>query len=111
MNGILENIKIQEPSPIGSYSKEDVVFLLKDISNLVQEDNTATREKIIQSGGHYSEMLPIEYKPSKEYMHLFYSSLDESSRKLAISVGVVSNLIMKKRNKNLVLVSLARAGT
>ena len=45
MNGILENIKIQEPSPIGSYSKEDVVFLLKDISNLVQEDNTATRGK------------------------------------------------------------------
>lgn len=111
MNAIINNINIQEPSPIGSYSKEDVVFLLKDISNLVQEDTTATRERIIQSGGHYSEMLPIEYKPSKEYIDLFYSSLEESSKKLAMSVGVVSNLIMKKRNKNLVLLSLARAGT
>ena len=111
MNAIFKNIKIQKPSPIGSYLEEDVVFLLKDITNLVQEDTTVAREKIIQSGGHYSEMLPIEYKPSKEYINLFYSSLEESSKKIAKSVGVVSDLIMKKRNKNVVLVSLARAGT
>ena len=71
MNAIFKNIKIQKPSPIGSYLEEDVVFLLKDITNLVQEDTTVAREKIIQSGGHYSEMLPIEYKPSKEYINLF----------------------------------------
>jgi hypothetical protein len=111
MNAIFKNIKIQKPSPIGTYLEEDVVFLLKDITNLVQEDTTVAREKIIQSGGHYSEMLPIEYKPSKEYINLFYSSLEESSKKIAKSVGVVSDLIMKKRNKNVVLVSLARAGT
>ncbi len=47
-------------------------FLLKDISDLMKESSTETREQAIQAGTHYSEMLPMEYKPSKAYMDLFF---------------------------------------
>lgn len=96
---------------IGSYSAEDAIFLLKDISDVMKESPTEERERAIQSGTHYSEMLPIEYKPSKPYMDLFFTSLKQYKRKLAIAAGVVAEQIIRTRGKNLVLVSLARAGT
>jgi len=95
----------------GSYSKEDVIFLLKDISNLIVEQDNEFRENAIQSGIHYSEMLPIEYNPSKEYMDIFYSTLEGSKSKLAALVAILTDKIIALRGKNIVLVSLARAGT
>ena len=95
----------------GSYSKDDVVFLLKDISNLIVEQDNEFRENAIQSGIHYSEMLPIEYTPSKEYMDIFYSTLQQTKIKLATLVSILSEKIIAARGKNIVLVSLARAGT
>jgi len=95
----------------GSYSKEDVVFLLKDISHLIVEQDNEFRESAIQSGIHYSEMLPIEYTPSKGYMDIFYSTLQHSKIKLASLVSILSEKIIDARGKNIVLVSLARAGT
>ena len=47
-----------------SYSKDDVTILLKDITGMVKPQPTQEREKLIQSGRHYSEMLPIEYVPT-----------------------------------------------
>ncbi len=67
--------KFTEDIPIGdmgSYSKEDVLFLLKDLSSIVLEQGNEDREKAIQSGVHYSEMLPVEYKPSDVYMALYF---------------------------------------
>lgn len=95
----------------GSYSKEDVVFLLKDISNLIEEQGNLEREKAIQGGKHYSEMLPIEYQVSDKYLELYKSQLEKTKRKLALSVGVMCEKIIKKKGKRIVLVSLARAGT
>ena len=42
----------------GSYSSEDVVFLLKDLSDTSLERSLDEREEAIQGGVHYSEMLP-----------------------------------------------------
>ncbi|MGV8984146.1 cysteine protease StiP family protein [Clostridium sp.] len=95
----------------GSYERDDVIFLLKDISNLIVEQDNEFRENAIQSGTHYSEMLPIEYTPSKEYMDIFYSTLQASKTKLAYLVCILSEKIIEARGKNIVLVSLARAGT
>ena len=95
----------------GSYCTEDVIFLLKDISHLIVEQDNDFRENAIQSGIHYSEMLPIEYTPSKEYMDIFYSTLQQSKIKLASLVSILSEKIIAARGKNIVLVSLARAGT
>ncbi|OCA88750.1 cysteine protease StiP family protein [Pseudobacillus wudalianchiensis] len=95
----------------GSYSAEDVIFLLKDLSSVHLEKNTDERERAIQQGIHYSEMLPVEYQPTKEYLQLFYESLDTYKQKVATAVGVVSELIMEEKGRDIVLVSLARAGT
>ena len=42
-----------------SYSEEDVILLLKDITGMVEPQPAKVREKLIQSGKHYSEMLPL----------------------------------------------------
>ena len=48
-----------------SYLKEDGMLLLKDITGLVKPQPTEEREKLIQAGKHYSDMLPIEYVPTE----------------------------------------------
>ncbi|MGN0691250.1 MAG: cysteine protease StiP domain-containing protein, partial [Oscillospiraceae bacterium] len=47
-----------------SYRPEDVTILLKDITGCIEPMSTEQRERKIQSGTHYCEMLPIEYQPS-----------------------------------------------
>lgn len=96
----------------GSYSKDDVEWLLKDLSDAELEKPTEDREEAIQSGGaHYAESLPVEYQPTAEYQQLFLDSLEESKSELALSIGVVSEQVYRQRNAHPVLVSLARAGT
>ena len=53
-----------------SYREEDVILLLKDITGLVEPQPTKDRERQIQAGRHYSEMLPIEYVPTDRYMEI-----------------------------------------
>ena len=73
-----------------SYSKDDVIFLLKDISNCIIEQSNLEREKAIQSGKHYSEMLPIEYQVSDVYLNLYKSQLKELKEKCS-NVRVVGS--------------------
>lgn len=103
--------RIDEPQPMGSYPPGDVTFLLKDISNIKLEVALDARERAIQSGTHYSEMLPQEHLPSSDYLNLYQETLELSAEKVALSVGVVAELIRTKKGANTVLVSLARAGT
>lgn len=103
--------RIPDPLPIGSYKSKDVIFLLKNLNGLLVETDLYTREKNVQSGGHYSEMLPIEYEPTKEYLDLFHRTLQESASKVAEGVGIVAESILKRNGPKMVLVSLARAGT
>ncbi|MEG0258515.1 MAG: cysteine protease StiP family protein [Lysinibacillus sp.] len=100
------------PDQMGSYAQEDVVFLLRNISHMTLEMDNSKREQLIQSGTHYSEMLPIEHSPSKAYMDVFYNTLEAYAERIALAVGVVAQQIMERNGlENLVLVSLARAGT
>lgn len=98
---------------MGSYDKQDVTFLLRDISHISVEQSTEERERKIQSGMvHYSEMLPEEFHPSEQYMNLYNEMLEKYAKKIAASVAIVSEKIVKERGfDNFVLVSLARAGT
>jgi hypothetical protein len=96
----------------GSYSADDVEWLLTDLGDTVLEAPAAEREQAIQSGqAHYAESLPIEYLPSPEYEELYRDALARSSRRLAVAVGVVTDLVLAERGNAPVLVSLARAGT
>lgn len=94
-----------------SYSEDDVKLLLKDITGLVEPQPAKERERLIQSGKHYCEMLPLEYVPSKEYMQAYKEALKNYAKPVAFATGRLADKIIEKRGKNIVLVSLARAGT
>ena len=94
-----------------SYKESDVIFLLKDITGMVNPQPTEEREKLIQAGKHYCEMLPIEYVPSEKYMEIYKEALERYSLQTAQAVGRLSDIIIEKRGENIVLVSLARSGT
>ncbi len=94
-----------------TYKEDDVKILLKDITGQVVPMATKEREALIQSGVHYSEMLPLEYKPSEKYMSAYENALKNYSRITAGAVAAVSEKIYKKKGSDAVLVSLARAGT
>lgn len=94
-----------------SYLEDDVVLLLKDITGLVKPQSTEEREKLIQSGKHYCEMLPIEYVPSQRYLEVYRAALRDYAKPVAAAIGVLAGKVMQARGKSVVLVSLARAGT
>lgn len=93
-----------------SYKSGDVTMLLKDITGLVNPQPTEERERLIQSGRHYSEMLPVEYVPTQRYMEVYQEALRNFAKPTAFAVGRVSDRIIQARGKEVVLVSLARAG-
>lgn len=93
-----------------SYRDEDVTLLLKDITGLVQPQSTQERERLIQAGRHYCEMLPIEYTPSEEYHKAYVEALELYAKPTAYAVSLLADKIILERGKNVVLVSLARAG-
>jgi len=102
---------IAHPQPIGSYSPGDVIFLLKEIGGLVPEFDNQMREEAIQSGTHYSEMLPVEYQPKPEYIALFHQMLCTTGAKIALAAAIVAEQIFQLKGRSVILVSLARAGT
>lgn len=95
-----------------SYSKDDVIVLLKDLSTVMSEMSTDERERAIQSGVHYSEMLPEEKAPSEEYEHLYELALSKKKSEIALGIARVAEIMWNKRelNKAPIIVSLARAG-
>lgn len=93
-----------------SYRSEDVIILLKDITGLVTPLSTEEREKNIQNGIHYSEMLPMEYEPSEKYLEIYQIALNEFARETSRAVCIVAEKIYKAKGKDVVLISLARAG-
>ena len=96
----------------GSYAAEDVSWLLQDLQGAALEAPAEEREHAIQTGAaNYAESLPIEYLPSPEYEALYREALERSGRRLAVAVGVVTDLALAARGNRPVSVSLARAGT
>jgi hypothetical protein len=94
-----------------SFLKDDVILLLKDITGLVNPLPTDEREKCIQNGTHYSEMLPLEYKPTADYIRIYEKALEVFGQTTADAVARVSDRIVASKGKDVVIVSLARAGT
>ncbi|WP_225725842.1 MULTISPECIES: phosphoribosyltransferase [unclassified Nocardia] len=107
----------QLPRPLhgpdfGSYAADEVSWLLTDLSQADLEADIAEREKRIQAGtAHYAESLPIEYQPDADYRELFEKVLAASAERLALAVAIVAELVVAERGSDIVLASLARAGT
>lgn len=94
-----------------TYRAEDVTILLKDITGQVEPQPTAERERLIQAGRHYSEMLPLEYKPSEKYLKAYFDALQRYAAVTAEAVAALGEKIYREKGEKAVLVSLARAGT
>lgn len=92
----------------GSYLSSDVEFLLKKIN--MPFTKTEEKETNIQlNKAHYSEMLSKEYEPSEDYLDVFHSSLNLNKKRFGQDVLLLAENLMRK--KNIVLISLVRAGT
>lgn len=95
-----------------SYPPADVSWLLTDLSEVELEAPIEEREEAIQAGhAHYAESLPVEYQPTEPYQRLFDNALAATGRRLALAVGVTTELVLHTRGTEVVLASLARAGT
>lgn len=94
-----------------SYSKEDVEILLEDLSGTIEQLGVREREQLIQSGIHYSQMLPKEEIPDKEYISIYNSLLEKYSKEIARNIIILGDKLYRKHKGELILISLARAGT
>lgn len=94
-----------------TFQQSDVVLLLKDISGLVEPLPAEIRERHIQNGTHYCEMLPLEYEPSAKYMVAYKTALKNYAGTTAAAVASLAEKIYALKGDSLVIVSLARAGT
>lgn len=97
-----------------SYNPNDVIILLKDMTGEMKELSAEQREKAIQSGVHYSEMLPQENRLSQEYLNCYNIAMLNHSREIAKQVATVAEIMLSRTfqlsMKMPIIVSLARAG-
>ena len=101
----------KERAMFSTYHKDDVTILLKDITGKLDPLPTAEREKLIQSGRHYSEMLPLEYEPSEKYLKAYFDALSRYAEITAHATASLAEKIYEEKGESAALVSLARAGT
>ena len=94
-----------------TYKEKDVILLLKDITGQVEPLENDLRERLIQSGISYCEMLPREYPPSEKYLSAYRNALSRNADITAKAVGIAADKIYADRGGKPVIVSLARAGT
>ncbi|MBF0178257.1 MAG: cysteine protease StiP family protein [Magnetococcales bacterium] len=94
----------------GSYAPVDVTFLLKPVTMAFTE--VAEKERAIQSGvRHYSEMLAPERPPSQAYLAAFREAFALNRERVGRDVARLARALALREGENVVLVSLARAGT
>ena len=91
----------------GSYLAEDVTFLLKPVR--LPHTEVQEKERMIQLGRHYSEMISYETLPKPEYLQLFYEAMKTETTRFAGHLLAMAECLAN-RGKN-TIVSLARAGT
>ena len=93
----------------GSYEASDVNFLLKQAD--IPFVGVTEKEKLIQSGAHYSSMLSHEKLPSERYMQLFWEALTNNEERFSQDIATLAVALAERMADQIVLVSLARAGT
>lgn len=115
-----------------SYKLDDVQFLLKDLTEVALKNKAdgiddfamsiEEKEKAIQSNlKHYSEIVNLEKPPTKEYLNIYYKVLKNRNVMnlftddiLTLTAKMLSDIQLeyeKTKDKNVILVSLVRAGT
>lgn len=106
----IEVIKTGLKLTFHNFEPNDVTVLLQDIGNSVPVLDNHEREKLNQSGTHYSEMIAKEELPEGKYINLYYDVTKKFAETYYNDFRILIDKILAKK-KNPVLVSLARAGT
>lgn len=96
---------------LSTYQKEDCIFLLKDLTDIIEDVSKEEKERKIADGINYSEMITREEFVEKEINEVFLTMLEDEADKLADYIGIISDEAYKQKGNELVLVSLARAGS
>lgn len=105
-----ERVPATAPPFSGSYAAEDVTFLLKPIA--LPPTEVAAKERLIQTRRrHYSEMIAPERLPDPGYLALFHAAEQRHRDRLAGDIASLSAHLATRADGELVIVSLARAGT
>lgn len=94
----------------GSYN-DNCIFLLKDLTGTLKEITIEEKEKLIAKGISYSNFISKEKETSESLKNLFLKLLDEKGQAVADYIGKVAEVIYENKGNDLVVVSLARAGT
>lgn len=94
-----------------TYSPNDCIFLLKDLTDVMEEISLEEKEKRIAQGESYSEMISKENPMDKKTSEVFRKMLKEKAKDLASYIGTICDEVYKEKGDKLVLVSLARAGS
>lgn len=94
-----------------TFNSEDCVYLLKDLTGIIEFTSFEDKERLISNGVNYSEMITEEEQLSNEICMIFEDSLQNNASELAYYVGVVAEQIYKRGETNCIIVSLARAGS
>lgn len=98
----------------GSYSPDDVVFLLKPVH--VAETDVAEKERLIQTGAaHYSEMISEERRPDARYLDIFEDAFTRTTGRIGADIARIVATIADKvacgaLSREITLCSLVRAG-
>jgi hypothetical protein len=94
----------------GSYDPADVTFLLKPVP--LKTMDVAEKEWLIQSGqSHYSELISREALPSPVYLRVFHEAFAREKERFARDLLALAGAVAADRTGEIVLASLARAGT
>lgn len=111
-NKILEKAKKLNLDIVrGSYTDEECIFLLKDVTDKVKTITIEEMEDMVRQGINYSETLTEEYFPKEEYNQLFLKVLEDTSLDMAKYIAKMGESIYQEKGEDTVIVSLARAGT
>ncbi|MBD5129408.1 MAG: hypothetical protein HDT43_05740 [Ruminococcaceae bacterium] len=94
-----------------SLNGADCRLLLKDITGSIAPMSPSEREPLIRKGVHYCELLPAEHEPSEAYLRQYNAGLRTWGSVTAEAVRAVAEKILSAKGENVVIVSLARAGT
>lgn len=107
-----EHPPVRRGPSFGTFEPDEVGWLLSDLSPHTLETPTGERERAVRDGRlHYSETLPEEHLPTREYEELFRRVLARSAPDVARMVGRLTDRVLDTRGPGAVLVSLARGGT
>jgi hypothetical protein len=95
----------------GSYLASDVTFVLQAVN--VPLLSIAEKERQIQSGTHYGQLLSAEAAPNAAYLKLFHQTLHTNGPRMAADVWHLAAHLNEQAQQGqaLLLVSLARGGT